>query len=61
MCGRFTLVRLSDFLDRFPWITPPKDEPGPRYNVSPSQMVPVARATNDGQGTQMMKWGFVPF
>jgi putative SOS response-associated peptidase YedK len=62
MCGRFTLVRLSDFLDRFPWITPPENAIEPRYNVSPSQFVPVARASDKGgPGTEMMKWGFVPF
>jgi putative SOS response-associated peptidase YedK len=61
MCGRFTLVRLSDFLDRFPWITPPEEmpeDPVMHYNIAPTQ--PVAAVTNDGTKVDFLRWGLVP-
>jgi putative SOS response-associated peptidase YedK len=59
MCGRFTLVRLSDFLDRFPWIAPPDSHLPPRYNVAPSQ--PVAVVTNaQEKKVDFYRWGLVP-
>jgi putative SOS response-associated peptidase YedK len=44
MCGRYTLFRLEQFLQTFPWLALP---PGirPRYNVAPTQ--PVLAVTND--------------
>lgn len=59
MCGRFTI----------------KDEPGryrtnlrllitpnwqPRYNVCPTQDVPVARPGQGGMDVAMMRWGLIP-
>ncbi len=64
MCGRFTLVRLSDFLDEFPWILPPPAVPDGagdgRYNIAPTQ--PVAAVLGDGGGlhVEYLKWGLVP-
>jgi putative SOS response-associated peptidase YedK len=64
MCGRFTLVRLSDFLNRFPWIAPPTPAPAaapaqPRYNVAPTQ--PVAAVTNTQPAkVDFLRWGLVP-
>jgi putative SOS response-associated peptidase YedK len=59
MCGRFTLVDLSQFTDLFPWIRPP-DQPAPaRYNIAPSQ--PVAVVINDPQPKiEFFQWGLVP-
>jgi putative SOS response-associated peptidase YedK len=62
MCGRYitkeqrAIERELPYIDVVRW---PDLEP--RYNVSPSQQVPVVRWT-DGQfeGT-MMRWGLVPF
>lgn len=39
MCGRFTLIRLADFLDMFPWIRAPDAAPPARYNIAPTQAV----------------------
>lgn len=58
MCGRFTLVRLSDFLNRFPWIAPPDGQTPPRYNVAPSQ--PIAAVTNQLSKIDYLRWGLVP-
>jgi putative SOS response-associated peptidase YedK len=62
MCGRFTLVRLSDFLDRFPWITAPQEppsQPPALYNIAPSQ--PIAAVVNEPQAkAEYVRWGLVP-
>ena len=63
MCGRFTLVRLSDFLDQFPWILPPIGVPDGggdgRYNIAPTQ--PVAAVLAGAQPhVQFVQWGLVP-
>ena len=68
MCGRFTLVRLSDFLDEFPWILPPIG-PAPvgagdgRYNIAPTQPVAAVMAASPQQPqprVEYVQWGLVP-
>jgi len=59
MCGRYTLIKLADFTDIFPWIHAPASMPNARYNIAPSQ--PVAVVANDGKNTiQLFRWGLVP-
>lgn len=60
MCGRFTLIRLSDFTDLFPWIRGPEQAVPPRYNIAPAQ--PVAIVTHEeGQArVQFAHWGLIP-
>jgi putative SOS response-associated peptidase YedK len=60
MCGRFTLKTsrqvLAEWfkLDSFP-------ELRPRYNVAPTQDVPVVRASADGgREVALLRWGLVP-
>jgi len=59
MCGRYTLIKLADFIDVFPWIAPP-DRPAPeRSNIAPSE--PILAVANDGKNRlQFFKWGLVP-
>lgn len=58
MCGRYTLLDLSDFLAMFPWVMPPELF-APRYNVAPSQ--PILAVTNRSGGTlEHLLWGLVP-
>lgn len=61
MCGRFTLTTppqavatLFDLVDVPPLL--------PRYNIAPSQNIPVIGARRDGTGRGLtsMTWGFVP-
>jgi len=63
MCGRYTLIKLADFTDMFPWIRPPEhlgDVPdAARYNIAPSQ--PIAVVPNDGKNqVEFFRWGLVP-
>ncbi len=60
MCGRFTLTLLLEELARaFPDFEPP-ERWEPRYNIAPTQEVPVV--TNLGkQKIEMSRWGLVPF
>ena len=60
MCGRFTLrtpasqvAQAFGLADGF--------ELQPRYNIAPSQQVPVVRlAQNDGRELAFVKWGLIP-
>ncbi len=61
MCGRYTLIKLADFLYYFPWITGPEETPDARYNVAPSQ--DVAAVVDDQQDQphiEWLRWGLVP-
>ncbi|MCS7033530.1 MAG: SOS response-associated peptidase [Phycisphaerae bacterium] len=59
MCGRYTLIRLSDFTDMFPWIRPPDSQPPPRFNIAPSQPVAVVPNVADPQ-VEFFQWGLIP-
>lgn len=59
MCGRFTLVRLSEFTDLFPWIRGPDSPPPARYNIAPSQPIAVV-ANKQDPGIDFFQWGLVP-
>ncbi len=60
MCGRFsnhlTWNQLHDHLDL---IGAPLNL-RPRYNVAPSQDVPVARTAEAGRTLSMLRWGLIP-
>jgi SOS response associated peptidase (SRAP) len=60
MCGRFTLTATADALaELFQLITPP--DWLPRYNVAPTQQIPVIRAqVGGGHRFDKMRWGLVP-
>jgi putative SOS response-associated peptidase YedK len=59
MCGRYTLAKLADLTDLFPWIREwPTDLP-PRYNVAPSQAIPAV--TNEHRDVlDLLHWGLIP-
>ena len=60
MCGRFTLgVKLDDLMDAFPEFQPPVSWE-PRYNIAPTQEVPVVSNRGPRQVT-FFRWGLVPF
>ena len=59
MCGRYTLStrRLHLLEERLKTTFP---EIAPRYNIAPSQDVPVIRTTDQGYELAMARWGLVP-
>lgn len=59
MCGRFTLTDLSALGGRY-GVELPEEARDPRFNVSPSQLVPAIVATENGRVFRWMQWGFRP-
>ncbi len=61
MCGRYTLaVEMDELAERFGC---PAVElvMKPRYNVAPSQVMPVVVSSAGQRQLQLMQWGLVPF
>lgn len=64
MCGRFSITTPPAAMrDLFAWLDEP-DFP-PRYNIAPSQPVPIVVREQDGQGGSrrrflLVRWGLVP-
>lgn len=61
MCGRYTLtIEMDELAERFgcPTVVPVLS---PRYNIAPTQTVPVVVAANSYNRMTMMKWGLIPF
>ncbi len=61
MCGRYTITRPADLVQELGVET--GQELAPRYNVAPTQDLPVVRAgTEGGPGRELavMRWGLVP-
>jgi putative SOS response-associated peptidase YedK len=59
MCGRYTLTarRLRVLEERLNTTFP---ELSPRYNIAPSQPVPIVRAAEEGYELATVRWGLVP-
>jgi putative SOS response-associated peptidase YedK len=60
MCGRFALHTLIDQLPEIFGVLPPPEGLRPRYNIAPSQTVPVITNAAHNQ-LQLFQWGLVPF
>ena len=63
MCGRYTSTAAFDELALRFGITIESgtdEELTARYNVAPTQMVPIIRANDKGRRLIMAKWGFRP-
>src|SRR3954469_19009669 len=59
MCGRFVITSTPEALRRlFGYIDQPNFPP--RYNVAPTQPVPVVIMENGIRQFRLMRWGFVP-
>ena len=59
MCGRYALTSPPDVIaERFGLAWAP-DIPQ-HYNITPSQMIPVVRNTQEGRELAMLKWGLIP-
>jgi len=60
MCGRYTLTSPEDIAARFGLGALSETQISPRFNVSPSQSVPVIRGHDSGPALEYMRWGFRP-
>jgi putative SOS response-associated peptidase YedK len=60
MCGRFAIHTLIDQLPEIFGVLPPPENLRPRFNIAPSQAVPVITNAQRNQ-LQLFQWGLVPF
>jgi putative SOS response-associated peptidase YedK len=62
MCGRYRLARKKEILAEV-FDVADDDDKGPRYNIAPSQSVPVVRqdATRPVRSFSLIRWGLIPF
>ncbi|HEY0007271.1 MAG TPA: SOS response-associated peptidase [Tepidisphaeraceae bacterium] len=65
MCGRYTLRRFDllrqDFAADYAPTFETFDEKRPRFNIAPSQHVPIVRLSSDGKRTlSAVRWGLIP-
>ena len=62
MCGRYTFTSPEEAARALFKYTGPPLNLRPRYNVAPTDDVPVVRNRKDGgRELAMMRWGLVPF
>lgn len=59
MCGRFALTRPPEVFQSY-YRYPEQPNFPPRYNIAPTQPVPVVTADNRSRHFRLMRWGFVP-
>ncbi len=67
MCGRFVLFTTGDDLladiAELPGVGPvaaPDGTPPPRYNIAPTQQVPLVRVGESGAQLDAARWGLLP-
>lgn len=61
MCGRFTLtVGLEEIIQRFQLENEQNVRYVPRYNIAPTQQVPVIIQSEGERRLVMMRWGLIP-
>ena len=60
MCGRYTLTNPDEIAARFGLLGFTETRIEPRFNVAPSQQVPVIVEREDGPTLTTMRWGFQP-
>ncbi len=59
MCGRYALTSSPEVIaERFNLLW--SAELQPHYNIAPSQMIPVVRASVKGRELVFLKWGLIP-
>lgn len=60
MCGRFTLSDTQQLSLRFDAAEGDEDALVPRYNIAPSQSIPVIVEEAGSRAIRLMRWGFRP-
>src|SRR5207237_7845678 len=63
MCGRYRLSRRKEILDQYFETQSGDEQWQPRYNIAPTQLVPIVRQNERNSPREMcvVKWGLVPF
>jgi len=59
MCGRFEISALDQILATFD--ADEAVELSPRYNIAPSQQIPIVRQDNGRRTITLARWGLVPY
>jgi len=60
MCGRYSLTTPADHLIEVFGVPPVTFDYHPRYNIAPSQDVPVVASDRRGTRLALLRWGLVP-
>jgi len=60
MCGRYTLTKPRKSIESHFQAQVPKGGHRERYNIAPTQTLPVVVASNDERKMEAMRWGLVP-
>lgn len=60
MCGRYSLRTPLDDLAEIFGADVAMEDPGPRYNIAPTDRVPVVRPEAGGRRIVGLRWGLVP-
>jgi putative SOS response-associated peptidase YedK len=60
MCGRFTQAYTWSEVEAFLNLLGPPRNLRPRYNIAPTTMIDVARASGGGRELVSMRWGLIP-
>ena len=60
MCGRYSLTTPLDHLIEVFDVPPVTFDYRPRYNIAPSQDVPVVASDREGARMGLLRWGLVP-
>lgn len=62
MCGRYRLSRRKQLVAEYFDAVPGEDEWNPRYNIAPSQPVPVVRQNPKKRVRELslLRWGLIP-
>ena len=58
MCGRFALANIGQLSLRFN-VEVSAEDLTPRFNVAPSQSIPVIVGTSQGHAVRWMRWGYL--
>lgn len=61
MCGRYNLrATPAEIQQFFDVLRMPEETIRPRYNIAPTQQVPIVRLAEDGRECAFARWGLIP-
>lgn len=60
MCGRYRLTRADRLAEKFEAVYGDELDLKPRYNIAPTQAVPVIRQASSGRAVSLLRWGLIP-